>query len=162
MSNEKKGLQVVKIRLVKETCLYENDFVNTKTQAVEVMKKELAYYDREVFCILNLKTSGEVINMNIVSQGTLNATMVSPRDVFKSSILSNAAGIIALHNHPSGNVNPSREDFEVTKRLKDCGELMDIELIDHIIVAAGGEKVYSFRDHGDLEEKKRKPRDMER
>lgn len=55
MSNEKKGLQVVKIRLVKETCLYENDFVNTKTQAVEVMKKELAYYDREVFCILNLK-----------------------------------------------------------------------------------------------------------
>ena len=147
----KKGLDVVKIRLVKEDCLYENDFVTSKSDAVEVMKKELADYDREVFCILNLKTRGEVINMNIVSQGTWNASIVSPREVFKSSILSNAAGIIALHNHPSGNIKPSREDYETTKRLKECGDLLDIPLIDHVIVAAGGRKVYSFKEHDELD-----------
>ena len=162
MSNENKGLQVVKIRLVKEEILYDKDYVNSKTDAIAVMKKELSEYDREVFCILNLKTSGEVINMNIVSQGTLNSTVVSPREVFKSSILSNAAGIIALHNHPSGNPTPSREDYETTKRLKECGDLLDIPLIDHVIVAAGGEKSYSFKEHDELDVKKKKPRDMER
>lgn len=162
MSNENKGLQVVKIRLVKEEILYDKDYVNSKTDAIAVMKKELSEYDREVFCILNLKTSGEVINMNIVSQGTLNSTVVSPREVFKSSILSNAAGIIALHNHPSGNPTPSREDYETTKRLKECGDLLDIPLIDHVIVAAGGEKSYSFKEHDELDGKKKKPRDMER
>ncbi len=101
--------------------------------------------------------------MNIVSQGTLNSTVVSPREVFKSSILSNAAGIIALHNHPSGNPTPSREDYETTKRLKECGDLLDIPLIDHVIVAAGGDKSYSFRELDELDiedKKKKKPRNM--
>ena len=89
------GLEVVNIRLVKEPSLYSERSIQSIDDAVEVMAEELSHYDREVFCILNLKSDGSVINMNVVSQGTLNATLVSPREVFKSSILSNAAAIIA-------------------------------------------------------------------
>ena len=66
---------------------------------VELMAKELSQYDREVFCILNMKNNGQVINMNLVSVGTINASLVIPREVFKSSILANASAIIGLHNH---------------------------------------------------------------
>ena len=84
---------------------------------VELMAKELSQYDREVFCILNMKNNGQVINMNLVSVGTINASLVIHREVFKSSILANASAIIGLHNHPSGNVKPSKEDMIVTRKL---------------------------------------------
>lgn len=102
---------------------------------------ELKTYDREIFAILNLKANGQIINMNICSVGTLNASLVSPREVFKSAILSNAAAFIAIHNHPSGSLEPSAEDYEVTKRLKECGELLDIKMLDHLIVAGESGKL---------------------
>lgn len=144
------GLEVVNIRLVKEPSLYSERSIHSVDDAVEVMAEELSHYDREVFCILNLKSDGSVINMNVVSQGTLNATLISPREVFKSSILSNAAAIIALHNHPSGNTKPSKDDYETTKRLVKCGEILDIAMIDHIIVGSRNGKPYSLRAHNEL------------
>ena len=113
---------------------------------VELMAKELSQYDREVFCILNMKNNGQVINMNLVSVGTINASLVIPREVFRSSILANASAIIGLHNHPSGNVKPSKEDMIVTRKLQKCGQLLGIELLDHIIVGGTNGKMLSFRE----------------
>lgn len=118
----------------------------SREQTLELMAKELSQYDREVFCILNMKNNGQVINMNLVSVGTINASLVIPREVFKSSILANASAIIGLHNHPSGNVKPSKEDMIVTRKLQKCGQLLGIELLDHIIVGGTNGKMLSFRE----------------
>ena len=143
MENE---LEVVNIRLVKEPSLYSEKILDSPQVVVELMAKELAQYDREVFCVLNMKSNGQIINMNMVSVGSINASLVIPREVFKSSILVNASAIIGLHNHPSGNVNPSKEDMLVTKKLQRCGQLLGIELLDHIIVGGTNEKMFSFRE----------------
>ena len=131
MENE---LEVVNIRLVKEPSLYSEQMLDSPQAVVELMAKELSQYDREVFCILNMKNNGQVINMNLVSVGTINASLVIPREVFKSSILANASAIIGLHNHPSGNVKPSKEDMIVTRKLH------------HIIVGGTNGKMLSFRE----------------
>ena len=143
-------LKVVNVRLVKDESLYSDREIHSKYDAIEIMGNELRKYDREVFCVLNLKSNGSVINMNVVSMGTLNSSLVSPREVFKSSILSNAAYMIAIHNHPSGTVKPSREDFETTKRLVDCGKILEIPMIDHLIVASRSNEIYSFAENGVL------------
>ena len=123
------SLNVVNVRLVKEPSLYSAEPITSPEDVVRIVAKELASYDREVFAILNIKSNGQIINLNICSMGTLNASLVSPREVFKSSILSNAASFIAVHNHPSGSITPSHEDIETTKRLKACGDLLDIRML---------------------------------
>ena len=138
MENE---LEVVNIRLVKEPSLYSEQTLDSPQAVVELMAKELSQYDREVFCILNMKNNG-----HLVSVGTINASLVIPREVFKSSILANASAIIGLHNHPSGNVKPSKEDMIVTRKLQKCGQLLGIELLDHIIVGGTNGKMLSFRE----------------
>jgi len=143
MENE---LEVVNIRLVKEPSLYSEKILDSPQAVVELMAKELAQYDREIFCVLNMKNNGQVINMNMVSVGSINASLVIPREVFKSSILANASAIIGLHNHPSGNAKPSKEDMLVTRKLQQCGQLLGIELLDHIIVGGTNEKMFSFRE----------------
>ena len=92
MENE---LEVVNIRLVKEPSLYSEQTLDSPQAVVELMAKELSQYDREVFCILNMKNNGQVINMNLVSVGTINASLVIPREVFKSSILANASATVS-------------------------------------------------------------------
>lgn len=143
-------LEVVNIRLVREPSWYSEVPLRKTKDAAELMAREFADYDREVFFILNLASDGKIINMNIVSMGTLNASLVSPREVFKSSILSNAASIIAVHNHPSGCVNPSKQDKLITQWLREAGGLMDIELLDHIIVGGKNRQYYSFREENIL------------
>lgn len=142
MMNE---LNVVNIRLVKEPSLYSTKSLESPEAVMELMAEELASYDREVLCILNLKANGQVINMNVVSVGTINAALVNPREIFKSSILSNACSIIAIHNHPSGSINPSREDVNITKRLKMSGAILGIDLLDHIIIGGTSGEMYSFK-----------------
>ena len=99
-------IQVVNIRMVKEPSIYSESRISCPEDAVKAIAKDMATYDREVFAVMNLKTNGQIINLNICSMGTLDASMVSPREVFKSSILSNAASFIAIHNHPSGSLVP--------------------------------------------------------
>ena len=144
-------LEVVNVRLVKEPSLYSPEPIHSPDDVLKVIAKEIATYDREVFAILNLKSSGQIINLNICSIGTLNASLVSPREVFKSSILSNAANFIAIHNHPSGNPSPSSEDIDTTKRLEMCGGLLGIEMLDHIIIAGETGERFSFRENGMME-----------
>lgn len=128
-------IQVVNVRLVKEPSLYTTEPIKTPQDVINAVADELKQYDREVFAIINLKTNGQIINMNICSVGTLNASLVSPREVMKAAILSNAACFIALHNHPSGSCQPSSEDIKTTERLMRCGEILDIKMLDHVIVA---------------------------
>ena len=79
-----------------------------------------------------------------MSIGTVNVSLAEPREIFKHSILNNAAGIILVHNHPSGDCEPSREDRRLTKRIEKCGELLGIEMYDHVII---GDGYYSFREN---------------
>lgn len=141
-------INVVNVRLVKEPSIYSADPIRTPEDVLRAVADELKTYDREVFAIINLKTNGQIINLNICSVGTLNASLISPREVFKSSILSNAAGFIAIHNHPSGSITPSAEDKEVTERLMACGEFLDIKMLDHIIVAGETGDMLSMKSEG--------------
>jgi DNA repair protein RadC len=89
-----------------------------------------------------------VIAYHEVSRGTLDATLVHPREVFKAALLSNAASIILTHNHPSGDPTPSPDDHQLTRRLVDAGRLIGVEVLDHIIVGDG--RYFSFREGGRL------------
>ena len=145
-------IQVVNIRMVKEPSLYSTEKITSPEDVKKVIAKELATYDREVFAVLKLKTNGQPINLNICSVGTLDASVVSPREVFKSTILSNSAAFVAIHNHPSGSLNPSQEDKDVTKRLLSCSELLGVKMLDHIIVAGETGDIYSFKSEGLLDQ----------
>jgi DNA repair protein RadC len=101
---------------------------------------------QEVFGVLILNTKNKVVAVHEVSRGTLNSSMVHPREIFKPAVLHNAAGIICFHNHPSGDTGPSKEDIEVTERLVMAGEIMGIIVMDHIIV--GDDDYTSLRDIG--------------
>ena len=145
-------VRVVNIRMVREPSLYSEDRITCPEDAVKAIAKDLATYDREVFAVLNLKTNGQPINLNICSMGTLDASVVSPREVFKSCILSNSAAFIAIHNHPSGSITPSQEDKDVTKRLLSCSELLGVKMLDHIIIGGEGGRTYSFKNNGLLDQ----------
>ncbi|MBA4699624.1 MAG: DUF1738 domain-containing protein [Ruminococcus sp.] len=142
-------LNQVAIRMVEQPPLYSKEPMNSPEAAIHVMQEFLSEMDRELFCIVNLQSDLKPINMNIVSVGTLNQSISHPREVFKSAILSNAAGILLIHNHPSGNLTPSKEDIYITDRLRQAGELLGIQLFDHIIT--GPEKEYfSFQERRTL------------
>ena len=145
-------VRVVNIRMVREPSLYSEDKITCPEDAVRAIAKDLATYDREVFAVLNLKTNGQPINLNICSMGTLDSSIISPREVFKSCILSNSAAFIAIHNHPSGSITPSQEDRDVTRRLLSCSELLGVKMLDHIIVAGESANVYSFKNTGLLDQ----------
>lgn len=132
--DEKKDLSLVNVRLVKDKKLTAGKAITSYHDAVELIADELTQHDREAFCVINLTTKGKVINASVVSVGTLDTSVISPREIFKCSILSNASAVILMHNHPSGEVSPSQEDILTTERLIRCGKLLGIEVVDHIIV----------------------------
>ncbi|MED5073347.1 DNA repair protein RadC [Anoxybacillus geothermalis] len=102
---------------------------------------------QEAFVVAFLNTKNKVIGLEEIHRGSANASIVSPRDVFKMALMKNAVGIICFHNHPSGDPTPSKEDVEMTKRLRDAGEIIVIQLLDHIII--GDEETYvSLRERG--------------
>lgn len=103
----------------------------------------------EIFVMVALDTKKKPVGCFLVSQGRLDATVVHPREVFKRALMVNAHSIIVAHNHPSGSVKPSRGDVDITKTLRDAGEIMNIELLDHVIIGEDG-KFYSFGQEGML------------
>ncbi|MFR3498579.1 MAG: JAB domain-containing protein, partial [Paraclostridium bifermentans] len=105
----------------------------------------LRYLNKEVFKTILLNTKNEIICDIDVSIGTLNMSVVHPREVFREAIKRSSNKIILMHNHPSGSIEPSREDKNVTSRLVKCGELIGIEVIDHIIIGDG--LYYSFKEN---------------
>lgn len=106
----------------------------------------LKNFDREHFIVAYLNRKGGVNAICTISIGGLNSTMVHPREVFKPAILTSSASVILIHNHPSGDPTPSSEDIEITKRLIEAGELLGIEVLDHVIV--GADKYLSLKAEG--------------
>lgn len=104
---------------------------------------------KENFVLIPVDTKLKPLGVFVITTGTINASLVSTRDVFQAALLCNAANIFVLHNHPSGDPTPSMQDKEVTKTLINAGKLMEIPLVDHVIV--GENKYYSFRVDGNAE-----------
>lgn len=114
----------------------------------QTLKADVSSWDRERFITIALDSAHRILGVEEVSVGSLNASIVHPREVFKGLILANAYGFICAHNHPSGDTAPSDEDLSITRRLKGVGDLLGIPLIDHIIL--GGSGFYSFKQSGAL------------
>lgn len=107
---------------------------------IEQFIEPLKHYAEEHFVAFHLNAKFEVVGHQIVSHGTLSASLVHPREVFKAAILSNSYALIVAHNHPAGSLTPSSEDIETTKTLVDAGKLLGIQVIDHIIVSSNGHR----------------------
>lgn len=120
--------------------------VNRPRDAAAALIAALGDEPGEVFAILCLNTKNRVIGYHEVSRGSLDATLVHPREVFKAAMLANAAGIIAAHNHPSGDPTPSPDDVALTQRLKAAGEIIGIPVLDHLVIA--DRAYYSFQEAG--------------
>ena len=143
----KKRVDIVKIKLCKESSiLYEPRKINSPKDAAKLAINFLGDLDREGFIVISLDIKNQPLTINLVSIGTLNSNLIHPREVMKSAILSNAANIIVAHNHPSGILEPSKEDISITTRLKESGKIIGIELLDHLIVS--NEDYISLRERG--------------
>ena len=105
---------------------------------------------QERFYVILLDAKHVYIGHEMVSQGTLDATMAHPRDIFRLAVHQSAAAIILVHNHPTGDPTASEEDTALTRRLRTAGEVLDIEVLDHVIIANNNDKYYSLRDAGVL------------
>lgn len=153
-------LNVVRVKLIDDTPLFGNELIQSADDAIFLMQRELQNSDRETFCVLHLNAKGKPLSMSVVSVGSLNSTLVHPREVFKASILSNAAAVIFMHNHPSGDLTPSEDDKRTTKQLEKAGKILGIRVVDHIIVGENKENYYSFHANDilnpDEEKQKRK------
>jgi DNA repair protein RadC len=106
--------------------------------AVAAAMQEAAQIDREAFWVLHLNTRHRIIEKELVSLGTLNSSLVHPREVFRRAIVNSAAAIITVHNHPSGDPTPSPEDRQIWHRLNRAGELLGIQVLDHMVIASDG------------------------
>lgn len=106
----------------------------------------LANETKEHFLALHTDSKNRILCIDHISAGSLNASIVHPREVFKGVLLSSAAALILLHNHPSGDPTPSREDLELTGRLKEAGELLGVRVLDHVIIGSGS--YVSLADRG--------------
>lgn len=120
--------------------------IRSPEDAAKYMMNEMRFLSQEHFVCLYLNTKNQVMHKQVVFIGSLNASIVHPREVYKEAFRRSAASIICLHNHPSGDPSPSREDIEVTKRLVECGKIIGIDLLDHIII--GENKFISLKEKG--------------
>lgn len=144
-----KRINVVFIKMIRESSiLYNVRKICEPKDIVELGKSFLDELDREELIVACLNTKNEVNSVNVVSIGSLSNSVVHPREVFKTAILSNAASIVMFHNHPSGDTTPSKEDKEITLRIKESGIILGICLLDHIII--GNDKYYSFKEHNEV------------
>lgn len=122
--------------------------LDTPEASFRFLRPKARRLDREHLWRIDLDTRSRVLGFEVVSIGTLSATLVHPREIMKGALLANAAGFILAHNHPSGDETPSPEDRETTRRIKSAADLIGIPMVDHVIIA--GEKFFSFREAGSL------------
>lgn len=139
-----KGIGMAKVAQIKAAVELGKRLVSMSPEAKPVIKspkdvanlvmEEMRYLDREHFRALCLNTKNQVISIELISVGSLNSSIVHPRELFKTAIGKSAASLILVHNHPSGDANPSQEDIAVTKRLIEVGKLIGIEVLDHVVI----------------------------
>ena len=143
-----KYVQRYDIRLVRDgrISVDATPIIRTPQDTLPVLEPELSELAYEKFIALALSTKNHVIAVLPVSSGSLNASIVHPRELFQRAILANCASLILAHNHPSGDPAPSPEDLALTRKLVEAGELLDIPILDHVIV--GYSKYVSFKERG--------------
>ncbi|WP_369902456.1 DNA repair protein RadC [Bacillus manliponensis] len=122
--------------------------IRSPEDCANYMMEEMRFLQQEHFVCLYLNTKNQVIHRQTIFIGSLNSSLVHPREVFKEAFRRAAASIICLHNHPSGDPSPSREDIEVTRRLVECGKIIGIDVLDHIII--GDHKFISLKEKGHI------------
>jgi DNA repair protein RadC len=120
--------------------------MRTSAEVYAAFRSRFEAADREEFVALLLDGKNRLLGFNVVSVGSLTASLVHPREVYKPAILANAAALIVIHNHPSGDPTPSAEDVAITTRLRQAGELLGIGLLDHVVIGDG--RYVSFADEG--------------
>ncbi len=134
------------LSMVQEKALsYDVDRITSAKDVYQVLA-EYSCKQQEHFMLITLDGASKVIEKRVIFIGTLNQSIVHPREVFRPAILDNAAGVIIAHNHPSGTLEASRADIQITQRLKEVAKLVGIELLDHVIISKNG--YYSFSDEG--------------
>ena len=144
-------LREVRIRLEEGRSLISDQPLSNPEAAMELMRRELSGYDREVLCVVNLNNRLQPINFHVVSVGDLTQSIAAIPNILKSGILSNAHAFLLLHNHPSGDVTPSEPDIVTTRRVIEAGKLLGISCMDHIIVGGGNGTYFSMREQGILD-----------
>ncbi len=143
-----KRVDIISLKMVRESSfLYQQRKISSPGDAAFIMRSFLEESDRERFCVLCLDTKNQPSCIATVSIGTLNSSLVHPRETFQIAIMANSAAVILSHNHPSGDPTPSREDIQLTKRLAEAGELLDISVLDHIVIGSDG-KYVSLKEKG--------------
>ena len=120
--------------------------VHSSNELADYLQSKLKDYSHEVFAVVFLNRANKINHFEILSTGGISHTIVDPRIIFKRALEVKATSIILCHNHPSGNLKPSRQDKELTAKLKNAGDLIDIKVVDHLIVSDEG--YYSFADEG--------------
>jgi DNA repair protein RadC len=145
-------LPIYRVQLVRDTAIPtpRQQFRHSKDVAA-LLRQFLGDVDREHFVVILVDRKNRLIGIHTVSVGSLTASVVHPREVFKVAILSNAAAILCGHNHPSGDPQPSGEDCSLTRRLVQAGAILGIEVLDHVIIGDGTADYYSFADQGMLQ-----------
>jgi len=133
-------------RRLAKTSVEERVTVRSPRDAADYLMEELRYLQKEHFVCLFLNTKNHIIGQETLSMGSLNASIVHPREVFRSAIKRSSASIICAHNHPSGDPTPSPEDIQLTARLAEAGEIIGIELLDHIVI--GDRTFVSLKEKG--------------
>lgn len=142
-----KNISLISLKVVRERSIpYANNQITCPQNAYDIIKGFIGDTYREYFGVVMMSNSNEVNAIEICSIGTLNATLVSPREVFKSAIVTNSSSVMLFHSHPSGNIKPSIEDKETTRMLDKASQLLGIPIVDHIIL--GNEAFYSFASDG--------------
>ena len=134
-------------RINREIASLNGTKLNTPLKVFEFYKDRVNNFQEEFYCIF-LDASKKVIEEKLIFIGTVNYSLVHPRDIFKEAYLLNAVSIICVHNHPSGEVKPSLEDVRLTNKLKEIGILTEVKVIDHIII--GNHSYYSFLENGKI------------
>lgn len=137
-------LEMASIRLVKDAPIMSENEIHNPGDAVKLLGEYLCELDREVLCVINVKANGIPINCSICSMGAVDQTIAHPRELLKTAILSNAAGMIIMHNHPSGTLKPSKYDTMLTDQMAKVCQIMGIPLLDHIIVGGDNSEYFSF------------------
>ena len=135
------------VRLVREPQLpFPKPQISAPDDVRGLLQRHLAYEDREVFVAVILDARNQVLGVNTVSVGSVSASIVHPRETFRPAILMGASSIILAHCHPSGDPTPSQDDIELTRRLHQAGEILGIEVLDHLIIADG--QFLSLKEQG--------------
>lgn len=124
----------VHVELKRDSWIQPEMTIQTPSEAVDVVRKLIADLDREIVVSIYMASSGRVINASVCAVGTIDGAMVSPAEIMRTALLTGCRSVILCHNHPSGEISPSKEDISFTKRICSAGELIGIQLLDHIII----------------------------